>query len=472
VSIDLTPYEQLPPWLLELADAERFTDELTTQVPEFRDGRLTLVKCRRDRIRLKGDAWMCSYDVTVRNARPDSVQQVRLTATLSSSNGQLNGKQAVAAPFASPDWGCYLPALRVSVVPQPAEALLPSLPYLTESERARELLERSIASAGGRYTGFQLLDCTPEVMRYNPGSRCTVRYQMKYADEFADRGWPDIVVAKTYHGDKGRLAWHAMRELWDSPMATSGVAIAEPLAFLADLNVLVQGPVREERRLTDAIRAAVAAGSGSSDPSLRALIDQTARGLAAMHKSGARYGQLLTWEDERDEVAETLAELGAFTPELSTAAAPLLGELARVAARHAADPVGPAHRSFRPAQVLVFGEDIAFIDFDGFCQSEPALDVALFRATVKTLGTGDRGAVGASPAERLRLYAEIADEFLVAYEKYADIDRVRVALWEALDLLTVVLHCWTKVKPSRLGDSLWALQNHLAAQPLGFDVSS
>ena len=48
-------------------------------------------------------------------------------------------------------------------------------------------------------------------------------------------------------------------------------------------------------------------------------------------------------------------------------------------------PAGPlvaTHRSFRPAQILVDHDDIAFIDFDGFCQSEAGLDLALFRTTL------------------------------------------------------------------------------------------
>ena len=47
-----------------------------------------------------------------------------------------------------------------------------------------------------------------------------------------------------------------------------------------------------------------------------------------------------------------------------------------------AGPLVPTHRSFRPAQILVHDDDIAFIDFDGTCQAEPGLDLALFRATL------------------------------------------------------------------------------------------
>jgi len=41
------------------------------------------------------------------------------------------------------------------------------------------------------------------------------------------------------------------------------------------------------------------------------------------------------------------------------------------------------------------------------------------------------------------------------------ISRPRVALWEALDLLTLVLHSWTKVKPERLKNAMFTLEQHL-----------
>jgi hypothetical protein len=43
------------------------------------------------------------------------------------------------------------------------------------------------------------------------------------------------------------------------------------------------------------------------------------------------------------------------------------------------------------------------------------------------------------------------------------VSRRRIALWEALDLLTLVLYCWTKVEPERLPDTMLLLERHLEA---------
>jgi hypothetical protein len=59
-----------------------------------------------------------------------------------------------------------------------------------------------------------------------------------------------------------------------------------------------------------------------------------------------------------------------------TAAGPaaelLLDRLEQLARAYPPDPMIPSHSSFRPAQALLYKDQIGFIDFDSFCQSEPA----------------------------------------------------------------------------------------------------
>jgi Ser/Thr protein kinase RdoA (MazF antagonist) len=169
-----------------------------------------------------------------------------------------------------------------------------------------------------------------------------------------------------------------------------------------------------------------------------------------------------TWGDELSETRGVLARVTARQPASAGAADELLGEVQRIAARVPPDAAGPAHRSFRPAQVLLHGDDIGFIDFDGFCQAEPALDIALFRATVRDLGMGTLPG-GASPAAcraRADRLEELCEEFLDAYRARAPVSPERVAVWEALDLLTNVLHAWTKAKPVRLAYGVALLRDH------------
>jgi hypothetical protein len=51
--------------------------------------------------------------------------------------------------------------------------------------------------------------------------------------------------------------------------------------------------------------------------------------------------------------------------------------------------------------------------------------------------------------------------FLAGYTTIRAVSPARLALWEAADMLTAVLHCWTKVKFDRLDDRLGLLAGHL-----------
>ncbi len=116
-------------------------------------------------------------------------------------------------------------------------------------------------------------------------------YALGYAPEHAGRGWPSIVVAKTYSGHKGQNAYDGMRALWDSPLSQGDiVTIAEPLAYLPELKVLVQGPIFEEQTLEDLLKSAVRANTPEAMAELRRVYaqDRARPGGAAQQRRGLR----------------------------------------------------------------------------------------------------------------------------------------------------------------------------------------
>jgi aminoglycoside phosphotransferase (APT) family kinase protein len=262
-----------------------------------------------------------------------------------------------------------------------------------------------------------------------------------------------------------------MRKLWDSPLSAGDVvSVAEPLAYVPDHKVLVQGPVPGQHDLKALLRSALRAGTSEALEELHEIIRKTAAGLAAMHHSGARHGETVSWADELGEIREEIEKVSAVFPWFADAITPLLTHLEERDAACAADPVLPAHRSFRPQQVLIAEGRVGFIDFDGFCLAEPALDIALFRETTKEHGINtspsDKQKDFVYPSEELRLARlatldTICDIFTSEYERRAPVSRERIALWEALDYLTVVLRCWSKVKPHQLDNAMLMLRSHL-----------
>jgi hypothetical protein len=352
-----------------------------------------------------------------------------------------------------------------------ADAALPALPSLVHADRAVEVLQRSLRNAG---YDLDVVGCEPDVVRYKPGSRCTIVYRMQYRDGAPG---PDPLVAKTHQGDKGRTAWEAMRALWARPLARDGVVtLAEPLAYLPEERVLVQGPVPEERTLKDLARTALTdarAGTptGSLDE-LREMLARTAVALAALHGSGAEYGRAATWAEELAEVREVVARLATTVPRIGAAADPLLARLERLDVRVLADPLVSAHHDFRPAQVLLHEGRIGFIDFDGSCRAEPALDLGRFRAKLRDIGisvlsAADGPLEGQASFERhLGLLDELCDDFLAEYQRHAPVTPERVLLWESTDLLTALLHAWTKVRTARVEPRLALLRHTVSSTAL------
>ena len=195
--------------------------------------------------------------------------------------------------------------------------------------------------------------------------------------------------------------------------------------------------------------------------------------MAGLHRSEVRFSKVRTWKDELDEVCGIVDDLASAVPPLVAAAEPLLTRLEALATNQPADPTMPVHGTFRPAQVLIYQDEIGFIDFDSFRQAEPALDLSLFLRRTKDIGLSilnkDEEGKAADEQARLALLAQteaICEVFLSEYERHVPVSRQRIALWEALDLFTMALRSWIRVKPERLNNAMLMLERHLRSNGL------
>lgn len=440
---------EMPDALRVIADPARLLAEFSQAETAFSGDPFTLESVKPRRVRVREGACTARYELSIREGGHQRVVAVHGTMDLSGRGSKHRGT------FGSPDWRCPVPALRLVLTSPPADVALPSLELLMDPVRARALLEEAIRTAGGRYGDLRIAACAPTVVRYKPGSRCTIIYRLTYGPEAQGRDWPAMVIAKTYRGDKGRTAFSGMSALWNSSLRTSeAVTIAMPLAFLEERNVLLQGPVPGASTLEELLRSALSDGEERMDQ-LHSLFEATGRGLAALHTCGAR-GKPFTWQDQMAELRGRVARLDGWFPRVGRELEPVLGWLEDLADRTEPQPPVPSHRSFRPAQVLVDGNAISFIDFDGFCQAEQAMDIALFNATTKRIGVQ----LLSEPGTATHL-DEIPRRFLHAYAGLAPVARDRLALWEAAYLLMNLVNCWTKVRPERLERALLLLRRHI-----------
>jgi hypothetical protein len=355
---------------------------------------------------------------------------------------------------------------------QPPETQLDALAELTNPEHARVLLQQSMEHMERSSLRPRIASCHPEVLRYHPGLRCTIGYHLTYqADDSSRLPWPPFVVAKTYDDERGRTAYEGMRALWVSPLGTSTtVAIAEPIAYVPERRLLVQGPLAEEQTLHALIETTLQTQSATSMAQLNDYVRKTAIGLAELHSSGVSAGTIHRWDDEMTKVQAFVAPLTTAVPELAPAVLPLFAYLEDLAVGSTPDRQVPAHGTFRPAQVLLHQGRIGFIDFDSFCQAEPAMDLALFMVALVDLGMSSLRATHPSIPddglhtvleERLAQLEAIADTFLAHYTALRPVSRQRLALWKALNILELVARSWDRVKPTRLNHTVMMLERQL-----------
>jgi hypothetical protein len=470
ISTGLQQFSELPGWLASVKDHDRTAKVLSRDIPEIANGSVILKKCKVGHMLLKDGVWQNLCTLKLRFPDESGARTIEFKGTLFPPGSVSIAHPVLEGVFGAEGWHAIFPELNLELRAPEPETDLASFGLLTDPETSREFLERSLRAASRAHRSVQIQSCKPEIVRYKPGDRCTVRYDLAYAPDMpAESYGPTMVIAKTYLQEKGRNAYESMKALWDSSFGSgNSVRIAEPLAYDADLRVFVQGPVSEEQTLADLLLSALDSGTVEA---LKEIMQRTAMGLAELHRSGVKSGETVTWEDEFAEVRSQVTQLSTVFPNLSSGAGPFLERISQLEAEALSDPLVPSHGTFRPVQVLLHKGDISFIDFDSFCQSEPARDLSMFFASMMILGLTDSSSVettfnAAAWEARFEQISLICEQFLDVYQQFQPVSRQRVALWQALDLFHYVLSGWMKVKVDEVSFLVKLLDRFLSASHL------
>jgi thiamine kinase-like enzyme len=469
-------FRNLPDWMIAARDPDRICSVLSQSIPEFKSGQLILDECDTSNIRYKGENWTGFYELKVSKPGESDPRQIDLQGVLSAPGVNAGRPLLFENALGSEDWHAFIPELNLELWTKKPESVLSALEMLTDPESSRQYLMNQIRAGSPAYKDFQIKACRPFLARYKPGSRGTIVYRLDYPKGYgADRGWPELVVAKTYRKEKGQNAFESMRALWNSPLASStAVRIAEPLAYDAELKVMIQGPIRQERTLKELTVTVVQAGTPEAFDELTEAMRRTARGLAEIHRSDIQLDKFHSWEDDEEQVRESIEELSVSVPELAAAAYPFLQRLNDLESSSKPDPLVPSHGTFRPAQVLMYRGEIGFIDFDSCCMAEPAKDLGLFlcaflRTGMATVEFDDLEIKSelldeAAHLARFERLIAVSERFLDEYERcFRPVNRQRVALFAALELFILIQHAWTKVKVREINDIMFVLEHFLPA---------
>ncbi|HEU0167771.1 MAG TPA: phosphotransferase [Chloroflexota bacterium] len=259
--------------------------------------------------------------------------------------------------------------------------------------------------------GLRTAKLQPEVLSYNPEVGSVIAYRDTRTNRVKMYG------KATTEATCG-LIWLVMDRLYRSEAsATGALRVARPLAFRPEAGLLLQAPVagkplEGDRNTQEFLDLARAAGTA----------------LAGIHGADVPFGTFRGIEDAVDRLAAGLNDTMLLAPDLHPTLRLLVDQLRQRAPTDALPLPLPSHGDYKWDQFLVWRGQHSLIDFELFCQAEPALDVGYFCGYLPPSTPEDWQDAAASEVLRR--------EFIAAYRAASDwpLDMARVGLHEAATL--------------------------------------
>jgi Phosphotransferase enzyme family len=207
------------------------------------------------------------------------------------------------------------------------------------------------------------------VVRHKPGRRCLVEYDFEVERANGGSELVTLVGKARARGTPtdGDLLLRLLRGRGFGDDAEDGVSVPEPFGVVVEYHMSLQ-------RKAPGIPASRLFG----EPGDSELARRIARAACKLHRAGLLPHRSHSIADEMAILRERLGELSMSRPEWGLRLARLVEECERLAARVPTTRPRGIHRDLYADQVLVDGPRLSLVDFDLFCQGDPALDAGNF----------------------------------------------------------------------------------------------
>lgn len=344
------------------------------------------------------------------------------------------GESLENTPAAPATWpGCRFwkpvsvwPEMNMVLHAFPYDPELPHLGQLLEADFVKTQIEANLAALDCA-PGWQCREVNSRMIKYMPHKRCVLRYELTMRDgEGREREL--VIFGKTYDSDESDYIYKTLQQISASPACAAGVLnIPRPVAHLAGMNTIWQLEWKGENL------SRVAEQTGWPGVLQSGVLPRIAALLAAFHqteitghalKRGLSLATILeNARGDAEDLRQHLPDAEEFLARVITA----LGALRR--RLDAPVPQATLHGTFKIAQILCRGQELAVVDFDAVACGDPLYDVAEFLASLTYLQVSDNVVAA--------LLADGEEEFLSAYQKAVPwpCERRRVAWYVAAFLL-------------------------------------
>lgn len=266
-----------------------------------------------------------------------------------------------------------------------------------------------------------------ESLRYKPGRRCLIRYDIRVGQsQAADLQFS--VIGKTRFKGVDQHSFDTQTDLFKAGLNegnSDGVAVPKPLGIDPGARTWFQeyvpGEAVEEMTTSSADRSEIPRRIASA--------------LVSLHRTDIqRPLRRYTREDELTSLCQRLRDVIAMSPHLESSINEVVLRAAKIAERLSCDQQHGIHRDFYPAQVLATPRHIYLLDFDLYCQGPMMLDAGNFVGHLRELAIrSPELAAGCQAA---------ADAFLIAYRDLVGDTNGQLQSLEAWTWMTLARHIW------------------------------
>lgn len=252
------------------------------------------------------------------------------------------------------------------------DLLMPFLALTLDPEHMAERFSRHLSSLrAAAHVDVRAIS----VVRYKPGLRCLLAYDLAVHD--AAGAVEELPVMGKVRLQSADTSTHDLLEaLWTGNFGSSdeddGIAVPEPLGWVADVHMIVQ------RRVAGMSLSQLLEG-----PSGLRLARRTADAIHKLHRTSAPARRRHTVDDELRILRQRLTGVAQVRPNDRARIERLLEGCVQLGVRVREGSVCGIHRDFYPDQLVVDGDRLFLTDLDLYAEGPPALDVGNFVAHVE-----------------------------------------------------------------------------------------
>ncbi len=278
---------------------------------------------------------------------------------------RLAEKASSAAQFQSSPYR-YLPEHRVLLQVFPLDIRLPGAVLAASATWATDALSRNSALCDAQ---MDVTEALP--LRYKAWHRLVLRYTVECPDGRL------LYFAKVFRDDRGRAMFTRLRAL-KAQLAASGSPwdVPSPIAYFPAAHTLVLGDLGNGLEIKELLKDAVAS------PGSRRLADEcvekAAEGLAFLQRVELSGLQTITPHALLESLRRSMKSIASVSPVLAHSIELQLHALELEASSLPPEPLVPAHGAFRHTQMLVCGDKVGLVDWDGLRLSGASADAGEF----------------------------------------------------------------------------------------------